>query len=476
MKSSQHAAQAAVCRSPRGIPRSCTVVSTAAVGPDHRACVCCGGRWRAAALLAGAAAAALVVAVAVVAQAPAAESWLALLQKRVGGASGWSRLPVGGVPTLWHHEPEHKATSSAAGWGRLPEHHKPRVRHRVAASAKHHVSLDHQLPAVYHLPPQPGGHQTVTKADRLAAEKLARNLHAYHKQVMAAPRGRAGQFVAKRLSAAKLRKEEKSLPPGFHILRPGQKLPRGAKVVKPEALASGYHVLRPGMKLPKGAKIVSPSSRLAAGHGFQNRARMNIPRVGPGNHMLDEEEGEEGAEGCECDEGDEECECAEPEPRPPPQVNVTEPTANERIAIADENHRASRIERIKARELKVSARTMEREGVTLIQSGWEKHKEAEDNIEAANAKMEEADAMVANANKVLDLANAHKSEALATKMDDIAEEFQTASEVRSPVDCDSLRVSTCVGANASVMLSSEPFLPRDSFFLFHSQFHMYSPQ
>ena len=30
--------------------------------------------------------------------------------------------------------------------------------------------------------------------------------------------------------------------------------------------------------------------------------------------------------------------------------------------------------------------------------------------------MEEADAMVANANKVLDLANAHKSEALATQM------------------------------------------------------------
>jgi len=382
-------------------------------------------------LLAGAAAAVLVVAVAVVAQVPATESWLVLLQKRVGGASGWSRLPGGGVPTLWHKEPAHKA-SGGGGWGRLPAHHKPHIRRPVAASAKHHASLDYELPSVYHLPPQPGGHQMVTKADRLAAEKLARNLHAYHKQAMAAPRGHAGQVVAKRLLAAKLRKEEMRLPPGFHILRPGQKLPKGAKVVKPEALASGYHVLRPGMKLPKGAKIVHPTQRLAAVHGFQNRARMNIPRVGSRNHMLDEEGDEEG---CECEEGDEECECAAPEPRVPPPANVTEPTANERIAIAYDNHRASRIERIKARELKVSARTMEREGVTLIQSGWEKHKEAEDNIEAANAKMEEADAMVANANKVLDLANAHKSEALATKMDDIAEEFQTAAEVRPPFLC-----------------------------------------
>lgn len=366
----------------------------------------------------------LLVAAAVISQASGTEGWLALLQKREG-QSGWSRLPGGGVPTLWHKETPR--TSTGEGWGRLPEHHKPRVRHAVSSKGRHHAALDHQLPAVYHLPAQPSKHTVVTKADRLAAERLARNLHTYHKQAMASPRGRAGQQVAKRLSAARLQLDEKNLPPGFHILRPGQKLPKGAKIVRAPDLASGYHVLRPGMKLPKGASIVSHPPQLA---GLQRRARMNIPHVGPRNHMLDEEEGEEGgADDCECEEGDEECECAEPEPRPPPIVNVTEPTPNERIAIAYENHRASRIERIKARELKKSAATMERDGVTLIQSGWEKHKQAQENIEAANAKMEEADAMVANANKVLDLANAHKSEALATKMDDIAEEFQTAAEV-----------------------------------------------
>lgn len=37
--------------------------------------------------------------------------------------------------------------------------------------------------------------------------------------------------------------------------------------------------------------------------------------------------------------------------------------------------------------------------------------------------------MVANANKVLDLANAHKSEALASQMETIAEEFKTAAAV-----------------------------------------------
>ena len=386
-------------------------------------------------MLAGSAAATLLVAMAVISQTPGTEGWLALLQKQ-GGESGWARLPGGGVPTLWHKEPAHKPNS--AGWGRLPEHHRPRVRRAVAAKARQHTSLDHQLPAVYHLPSRSTKGAAVTQAERLAAEKLARNLHAYHKHAIASPRARAGQQVANRLSAFRLRKEEKDLPPGFHILRPGQKLPKGAKIVQAPKLARGYHVLRPGMKLPKGAAIVSHPPQLAR-RQIAQRARMNVPHAGPGNHMLDEEEGEGGEEGCECEEGDEECECAEPEPRPPPPVNITEPTANERIQIAYENHRASRIERIKARELKKTAAAMEGEGVTLIQSGWEKHKEAQDNIAAANAKMEEADAMVANANKVLDLANAHKSEALATKMDDIAEEFETAAQVSLCLVCIAVR-------------------------------------
>jgi hypothetical protein len=55
--------------------------------------------------------------------------------------------------------------------------------------------------------------------------------------------------------------------------------------------------------------------------------------------------------------------------------------------------------------------------------------DGEQKIQAASGKMEEADAMVANANKVLDLANAHKSEALASQMETIAEEFKTAAAV-----------------------------------------------
>jgi hypothetical protein len=174
---------------------------------------------------------------------------------------------------------------------------------------------------------------------------------------MALPRGHIGQQVARRISAAQLRKEEKALPPGFHILKPGQKLPKGARIVRSPPFAAGYHVLKPGMILPKGAKMVLHPPQLASERTATSRRsnlrRMNVPHVGGSNHMLDAEEegGEEGGGGCECEEGAEECECAEAAPRVA-NVTVVEPTADERMQIAFENHRASRIERIKARELK----------------------------------------------------------------------------------------------------------------------------
>jgi len=231
----------------------------------------------------------------------------------VGGNSGWSRLPGHGQPTLWHEEPKAAKVGSRDGWGRLPEQHKARIRHSVPAKKKHHTTLEHQLPAVYHLPSQPGVHAKVSQANRLAAEKLARNLHSYHTEAMAVPRGHLGQRVQRRMSAAHLRKEEKGLPAGYHILKPGQHLPMGAKVVQAPPLAAGYHVLKPGMNLPKGAKIVAQPPQLATRRGAMRRGRMNVPRVGTANHMLDDEEGAEDAEGeegrRECEEGDEDCEC-----------------------------------------------------------------------------------------------------------------------------------------------------------------------
>ena len=210
------------------------------------------------------------------------------------------------------------AKSGGAGWGRLPEHHKPRLRRAVAGPPKRPAHLTDELPAVYHLPTDRAAGAKVPKADRLAAEKLARNLHAYHKEAMAAPReGRAGL-------PAGLRREEKALPPGFHVLEPGQRLPKGAKIVKAPPLPAGYHVLKPGMKLPKGAKIVEHPPQLAAVRRAPVRRRgMKVPRVGQNNHMLDEDAAEEGGEEeggeepCECEEGDEECECP-PAPRDVP--------------------------------------------------------------------------------------------------------------------------------------------------------------
>jgi len=298
--------------------------------------------------------AALLVAAVVVSQSGAQGStvwWVALLQKRVGGNLDWSRLPAHGQPTLWHEEP--KSAKASDGWGRLPEQHKARIRHLVPAKKKHHTTLQHELPAVYHLPSQPGVYSKVSEADRHAAEKLARNLHSYHSQAMGSKKGHLAQRVERRKSVAHLRKEEKSLPAGFHILKPGQKLPKGARIVK-AALIAGYHVLKPaGMKLPQITQIVAHPPQLATRRGAMRRSRMNVPRVGMANHMLDEEaaEGVEDEGSCDCEEGDEDCECPEEMPR---VVNITvvEPTADERMQIAFATHRASRVERIKARELK----------------------------------------------------------------------------------------------------------------------------
>eukprot|EP00802_Teleaulax_amphioxeia_P017615 Tamp_17778.p1 GENE.Tamp_17778~~Tamp_17778.p1 ORF type:complete len:446 (+),score=123.32 Tamp_17778:1-1338(+) len=397
-------------------------------------------RWRAAIVGAAAGGALLIAAVLVAWQAPqGAGGWAALLEKPRGG-TGWSRLPGHGVPTLWHEEPAAAAKSGGAGWGRLPEHHKPRLRRAVAGPPKRPAHLTDELPAVYHLPTDRAAGAKVPKADRLAAEKLARNLHAYHKEAMAAPReGRAGL-------PAGLRREEKALPPGFHVLEPGQRLPKGAKIVKAPPLPAGYHVLKPGMKLPKGAKIVEHPPQLAAVRRAPVRRRgMKVPRVGQNNHMLDEDAAEEGGEEeggeepCECEEGDEECECP-PAPRDVPGpcecaeddeecdcVPEPPPTPAERLEVAFESHKKSRAERITARELQAKARNTERDAVTLIQQGWQTHKTAEASMADAKAKMEEADEMVANANRVLDLANSQKSEALATQEETIAEEFKEAS-------------------------------------------------
>lgn len=329
--------------------------------------------------VAGAAFAVVLVAAAMVAQAPQqGEGWVALLQRKMGG-TGWSRLPGHGVPTLWHEEPHHVTKASTDGWGRVPEQHRPRVRHAVPKKAKHRMTLEHELPVVYHLPSQLAVSAKVPAADRLAAEKLARNLHFYHKQQVASKRG-LGQRVENRLSLAKLSKEAQALPAGYHVLKPGQKLPKGAKIIKAPKLAVGYHVLKPGKELPKGAKIEAHLPKLAMQRGAMRRARMNVPRVGAANHMLDDEEdGDEGAQrgDCECEEGDEECECVEEEPRIA-NVTIVEPTADERMQIAFADHRASRVERLKARELKTQASKTQSDGVTLIQSGWEKHKEAEE--------------------------------------------------------------------------------------------------
>ena len=326
-------------------------------------------RWRAAIVGAAAGGALLIAAVLVAWQAPqGAGGWAALLEKPRGG-TGWSRLPGHGVPTLWHEEPAAAAKSGGAGWGRLPEHHKPRLRRAVAGPPKRPAHLTDELPAVYHLPTDRAAGAKVPKADRLAAEKLARNLHAYHKEAMAAPReGRAGL-------PAGLRREEKALPPGFHVLEPGQRLPKGAKIVKAPPLPAGYHVLKPGMKLPKGAKIVEHPPQLAAVRRAPVRRRgMKVPRVGQNNHMLDEDAAEEGGEEeggeepCECEEGDEECECP-PAPRDVPGpcecaeddeecdcVPEPPPTPAERLEVAFESHKKSRAERITARELQAKVR------------------------------------------------------------------------------------------------------------------------
>ena len=350
-------------------------------------------------------------------------SWAVLLQQ---GAAGWSRPPsVTPLSRLWQ-----KAPRDESGWGRLPQRHKPRVRHALPAPPAQHTRLSRELPSVYHLPAAQHPYAQVPAADRRAAQMLARNLARAHAGTVSGPHERPGQRARRRVSAARLRREERSLPPGYHVLQPGKRLPRGAKLVKALPLPAGYHVLKPGQQLPAGGEVVARPPQLAAAWrpepaSHWRRGRMSVPQVGAYSHMLDDEAGEEG--GCDCEDGDEECECADEDAPRVANVTEAEPTAAERLQLADASHRASRVERIKARELKTQAAAMERDAVSLIQSGWSKHKEAAGAIEAAKSKEAEADEMVDNANKVLDLANAHQSESLAASMEKIASEFKEAA-------------------------------------------------
>jgi hypothetical protein len=259
--------------------------------------------------------AALVVVAAVVSQVTRRDGWLLLLQKRSTQENGWGRLPE-------HQTPQaHELNEN--GWGRLPQRHKPRVRQKLPAVRKHHTVLEHELPSVYHLPARAPSQEP--EANRLAAETLAHSLRNYHAQA---------SNIKRRISMSRLKEGDARLPPGYHILRPGQKLPKGARIVKTLPLPEGYHVLKPGMTLPEGAQLVLHPPRLAARYGS-----MNVPLVSTRNHMLDEDEVGEGEEG-----GEEAPRVAEP--------TVVEPTADERMAIAIASNQGSRVERRKARELK----------------------------------------------------------------------------------------------------------------------------
>jgi hypothetical protein len=97
----------------------------------------------------------------------------------------------------------------------------------------------------------------------------------------------ASKLASKAVSAAA--SLEAALPAGFHALKPGQKLPKGA-ILEPfvPRLAKGYHVLKPGMKLPKGAVIVKQAPvRMRAGT-LRHRSRKAQAKSEGGKSVLDD--------------------------------------------------------------------------------------------------------------------------------------------------------------------------------------------
>jgi hypothetical protein len=99
----------------------------------------------------------------------------------------------------------------------------------------------------------------------------------------------ASKLATKAVSAAANLNLESALPAGFHALKPGQKLPKGA-VLEPFAprLAKGYHVLKPGMKLPKGAVIVKQAPvRMRAGT-LRHGSRKAQAKSEEGKSLLDD--------------------------------------------------------------------------------------------------------------------------------------------------------------------------------------------
>lgn len=219
------------------------------------------------------------------------------------------------------------------------------------------------LPTMYTM--MPSQKYSVTGAQSANAKRLAASLaraeHAGHRQ---STHQALGDAERRRLGdRLKAEMPVPWKPEAWTLAKAAPKLPKGYSAPK---LPKGYHILKPGQALPKGAKIV-PSQQLAA-----MPPGLVTPPLGAGSHMLDGEEegaeeaaageeggaeGEEGEEGAAEDEEGEEgaAEGEEAEEGAAGGVQEEEPvvvemTPHERIDFAHKQHMLARMERIAARE------------------------------------------------------------------------------------------------------------------------------
>ena len=151
------------------------------------------------------------------------------------------------------------------------------------------------------------------------ARRLQENLRKYHERVEGAD-NEWSHVYKKKLQGFKnvaIQPNLKNLPPGFHVLKPGQKLPAGAKIVYP------IMIQPTGGRNPSFKSISSPRSATLL------RANTN---------MLDEAPEEAAASSGEGEEAEE----VEEAPRSPPPVVMT---AQEKIDLANQQHQEARMER-----------------------------------------------------------------------------------------------------------------------------------
>jgi len=178
--------------------------------------------------------------------------------------------------------------------------------------------------------------------------------------------------------------------------------------------------LRPGEKLPKGAKLLpkADAAKLTAAARTQGLTRVMLDdEGGDAAEEGDEEGAEDGAEGNSTDTGP-----------PREEVGDTGMTVDELKAFAESEKAKAKYLLSQAEGERKTAMTELDDSRNMISKGWGKHEAADKTWAEAEKHMANSTMLFSTYQRELATAKAEKEGSLAEEMEKIAEQFKTDAE------------------------------------------------